>query len=855
MRRIIKKEIIKDSSNYAFIHKVFNLFNSPAKLQKMFDMFDDLRSKYPYKLNINKFPLETAINKKIFFKIKPNLYVTPLSHSFRRFIFFDFEHKNNYIEVKIPGKTEKYFNVNLNTYNVGRSLTQFYGDNNHFSIKPAFYYSYVGKYHFFQNTLEYKQTDPLYIIGFISKEGLRIMDFLESIEGSNKKKIRTLQTSIGYKKNDFKDLVIKKVIERIRAVHKLGYVGTPDGKNLEILTNKILKGKPLKLKYKTDIHLGNYKICPNDQNHFEILSVLDCDDHYKPKTITDFQKTSEIELEYIHKKLITFGFNFSQKKLKSYVRNADEHLDNIIENIGARRLAKYEFDPNLTHPVLLDDQGFNFIINRIQNREGILPKKKINTLRKAVIRKNIFQLIKYSYRKHSRPSTKLFFCRELHLLINSTPCIKADGSFIDQPIKVQISNKFARNIKNINTTSTKKELSDLTKKETIYFQKLQNICKKKEYDLRFRQNANVSIIILTMNRRIVNICNRLKEISKIKNLRYELIIVLADNYQENLPKLINEIKKNKINCRIIESCINKLVLNRNLGISLIDNKSEYAIHWDDDVKIFGPAIEDMIRTLKNNTFLGAVSLPAYDEKKMLFTPRRNFLKLRNADLLISNHLGGLIIATRSKISKALPYRSFWPNYGDDDSFTSRINLFGFMNAFVLNTKSYFVHEQKSDNRITKCPGTLFNVILNEFLTYFLFRKHYNFQREYLSLIRINKYSKGEIPFKEIVFFWNNIKTNIDKFFVEKSGVSLDNLLPPFYNEYFLFTIHSIKKYLIDNKKEILAEKKSLNEIFEKNDNNPIQGILAISQSQNISSVNDTINNPQRIQSKEEMTDV
>jgi len=233
-------------------------------LQRTVEALSIIRLFFGFDINLGKFPLESSYNDpNLIFEIAPGVFVSPVSHSYRRFILFEKGMDNqpiNPIEIKIPGQEWDRYYVSEKDYLIGRQIEEVYGSNK-LAADPLFIIKAQGTVNIYGRNVQF-QDESLQVVGFKYVPGLRIQENIngsvsQAIGGSvtdSKAEKRSYETIVKALGRNYQEIyggniralqldIMYKIIRVIRAVHGLGYVGS---------TYKPEAG--------TDMHLGNMKI-------------------------------------------------------------------------------------------------------------------------------------------------------------------------------------------------------------------------------------------------------------------------------------------------------------------------------------------------------------------------------------------------------------------------------------------------------------------------------------------------------------------------------------------------------------------------------------------------------------------
>jgi len=197
----------------------------------------------------------------------------------------------------------------------------------------------------------------------------------------------------------------------------------------------------------------------------------------------------------------------------------------------------------------------------------------------------------------------------------------------------------------------------------------------------------VSIVILALaNRLNPMLLKRMEEIKEtVPKGMFEVNIVLA-NPEEILPEdremLEQHIQNMGYPVKLIESRKNTIATNRNIGTA--ESKGNYLVLLDDDVRLVGSVVSDLMNALRTYPQIGAAQAVAYDpDTNEVFKPKPGYVKYAiDEQVVVSNSVVGMIMATRMNIARAIPFVPFWPNCAEDVWFGIQMKRLGFYPAYV-----------------------------------------------------------------------------------------------------------------------------------------------------------------------------
>ncbi|MBM3210631.1 iron-containing alcohol dehydrogenase [Candidatus Poribacteria bacterium] len=413
-----------------------------------------------------------------------------------------------------------------------------------------------------------------------------------------------------------------------------------------------------------------------------------------------------------------------------------------------------------------------------------------------------------------QPSVKGRIYQEANLIYSAIPSLDKDNENV--PVEVHEDLEAKTQMANVRQKFNQNNLS-LVKND--YWKKLASYRGNLRYfnDPFLKDKIETSIIIPTLNNRFQLLKNRINELAYVENDGFELIIVLADPdgmTQAMRDDLYKTLKDAPFPAMVAESLDNTICRNRNIGASIANG--EYLIFLDDDVRLVGPAINEMVKSLEKNPAMGLVSIPSYNLDQNLHRPGSYHLKHYNGNnTVIVNRIAGMVMATRRKVCQVAPFPKFWPNFSEDIQFSKQIHKLGFCNAYIYPLNAYAMHEHVT-GRATESPLTLRNVILHEGITYYLEAEGYDEISEVMSIKRLCAYDKQNPGINLAREFFVDFREKVHSFldYDEKP-------LREMSHEWFKGRpglILDVVKYLEAHKEQIIEYKKDYNNLSEVNPN-------------------------------------
>lgn len=487
---------------------------------------------------------------------------------------------------------------------------------------------------------------------------------------------------------------------------------------------------------------------------------------------------------------------------------------------------------------------FNWVVSRLETRFHIELDSDVDFRKQlfdefvkgTFFNENYLSKLQQSFVNKEEYRIRKFIFSELQLFYTSIPLVKNEGKV-----------SFFKTNQRGSVAGIRKEyrqrLEQQVSENADYWKRLTDRYAADIVDNGLEiSEIDVSVNIIMLTDRLDMVLKRIQEIETDgSNLKKEIVLALAD--PENLTsearsKLDTMLQRSKLPIKLIYSKVNSIAINRNICTAY--SSGGYRIMLDDDVALVGPVIPNLVRALKNNEFMGAVSIPSYTEKDMLVEKPQvySLKKFLDNDIVLTNVVPGNIIAVRDEIAKAVPFITFWPNYGEDARFSQSINQVGFINGFIYAEDAYVIH-QKTETSATNSTGTLANVLLNDALSYSLDSESYDSIAFDSLVFRLSKYGTTNVDIDIIVQFWNDYK---DAFVTALGGdfSKLDYLNSNSYTNIFAVqnrhVFGEIIKRLEENIVDIVefVNKQEKHELI-----HPFYGVLEPEEVQNINLVENT----------------
>lgn len=221
------------------------IFGDDLKARGFLSLATRLRTIYPHTMikNDSRPPLQYALEEGPIFQIGPNLFITPITESFRRHMIFA-KNKNGEIafafEVLIPGQY-----IDKRDIGAERRHTIALKINNAFPGEECCAQSIFrkefpdGTYSMYKSEYQFDRKCPLQVLAFDYRYDGKRLDF------NKPEMIDRIAESAGISHEDLNRSIIEQVAHLTAVIHSLGYVGhsATDEKESD-----------------TDYHLGNFRI-------------------------------------------------------------------------------------------------------------------------------------------------------------------------------------------------------------------------------------------------------------------------------------------------------------------------------------------------------------------------------------------------------------------------------------------------------------------------------------------------------------------------------------------------------------------------------------------------------------------
>lgn len=155
--------------------------------------------------------LEFAIKNGIYFPVGDNLYITPVTESFRRHVLFEMDAQGvvgKRVEIKIPGEDERRETVRVSHYTVARNISDVHGDGV-LCEKPIATVLLSGRVELYGEDFDFSDSNPI-----------RVMIFDYAYDGNRITSIPP-EMHVG----EWWRTIATQAIEILAKMHQMGYVG------------------------------------------------------------------------------------------------------------------------------------------------------------------------------------------------------------------------------------------------------------------------------------------------------------------------------------------------------------------------------------------------------------------------------------------------------------------------------------------------------------------------------------------------------------------------------------------------------------------------------------------------------
>jgi len=222
------------------------IFSDEAHTRQFLQFVTGLRAKYPYDISKNdpRPPLEYAIENDLVFKIGENLYVTPITESFRRHLVFAKDEHGEIkfaFEVLIPGEDSDRKDIYASKRRDIALEINSAAPADNYCVLPLFQKELAtGDYELYGGKYRTDEGNPLSVLAFAYDHDGKRMDF-----DSRKMMDRIFESTQGMTRQEFALSVIGQIARITAVVHQIGYSGHSATDSHES---------------DTDYHLGNFRI-------------------------------------------------------------------------------------------------------------------------------------------------------------------------------------------------------------------------------------------------------------------------------------------------------------------------------------------------------------------------------------------------------------------------------------------------------------------------------------------------------------------------------------------------------------------------------------------------------------------
>ena len=255
------------------------LFNDEGTARDFFDLATELRVRYPYDLSNDdpRPPLRYAMEEGLTVRIGEDLFLTPVTESFRRYLIFAKNAKGKVrfaFEVLLPGQEPS----RQNTYAEKRGFiarkinVAFPGKG--YSVVPIFEKEFPeGTYTMYGKEYAFGPDSPLRVIAFDYKYDGKRLDIRKPDV------LRSIFKDAGISPKKARRSILEQLAEQVAAIHSIGYAGhgATEGEESD-----------------TDLHLGNFRI-EAKKRRVKIRLVADFAEFKKLSEFADPERAIEVD--------------------------------------------------------------------------------------------------------------------------------------------------------------------------------------------------------------------------------------------------------------------------------------------------------------------------------------------------------------------------------------------------------------------------------------------------------------------------------------------------------------------------------------------------------------------------------
>jgi len=264
------------------------LFDDQSNAKEFFRVASLLRKIYPFDMarDDSRAPLKYALEEKIFFRISPGIFMTPMTESFRRHIIFSIEEGAETepdidavkfaFEILIPGERDGRGEVFVkDRWDLSKEMQEKYPEER-YGVQPIYKKEFPqDTYELYGKNVGFYPRAPLRVIAFEYKDGKR----LEFVSGLV---LEAIASGLGWDIETLETEIIKQTAGCVAATHQLGYVGHEYGKN------GLMR----------DHHIGNFRLLVNN-SAIKVQLVGDFESFTEQEKFKDPDEERKIDVESI----------------------------------------------------------------------------------------------------------------------------------------------------------------------------------------------------------------------------------------------------------------------------------------------------------------------------------------------------------------------------------------------------------------------------------------------------------------------------------------------------------------------------------------------------------------------------
>ncbi|MDD5456412.1 MAG: hypothetical protein PHV30_05195 [Candidatus Margulisbacteria bacterium] len=203
---------------------LYNILFDVENATKLLKIASQLRMKFDfdkYRPQGWQDPLEYAVANSLYLHLGADIYITPVTESYRRHTLFVMNAAKQIsfaLEIKIPGELDDRRNISHKNFEIAEKIT---GDPATQIVKPLFFEALPkGQYSLYKQTFNYNWNEPLGIMGYEYVQGRRLYNL-----GEVGLKSLFLSIASSYKNiKKFYDDLAEQAVKIIQNIHQAGFI-------------------------------------------------------------------------------------------------------------------------------------------------------------------------------------------------------------------------------------------------------------------------------------------------------------------------------------------------------------------------------------------------------------------------------------------------------------------------------------------------------------------------------------------------------------------------------------------------------------------------------------------------------